>query len=567
MPKDTSGKKQELEKEQELIKQILKKQHQAEKERENYEGIWDDVADFGVSRRAGFVTKLQEGKRRGSKIYDGTPASALKLWVDGIQGYYISRALEWFNYRIAGRGLEFLNENDDVRFWLQMVKELVYWELNESNFYDSIREFLLDGGSVGNANMFINEDIAEDRLYFQVYHPRECWFFENKHGNVDIVHRKFDMTGRQAMQEFDEKKLSENVRNSVKTNRHQDFEFLQAIYPVDDPLVKQFDSGTKRNQFRNYVSYYIEVDKKRLLRRGQFRTMNPVVWRLQKYSGETYGRGLLGEAIVDVKRLNSASKSEMMARQLAIEPPFNVPMEMRDDVDLTPHGMNYYRDAQRIIAPVNVGANYPSGDEYIKRLQDALERHFQIEFFLLLARSDRTMTATEVIEKQGEKVALMSSQLSQLSRVLNNIHNRILNILFLAGKIPPPPPILIQSAGGFFNIEVDYVGPLPEAQKRLFKARGIRQSLEVAAPYVQMFPGILDRVDDDELAKELFITHGMPAKVMRNDDEVAQIRQQRAQQQQQMLQAELLEKQSKAVQKLQKPVEENSIVEQLTKGT
>lgn len=549
----------------ELVEQIIRRHKKLEDERYPHEPIWDEVAYFGCSRRPDFKKQQQKGIKQGTQIYDGTPAAALNLYVDGIQGYHISRALEWFSYRIGGYRLKSLNENRDVRLWLQNMKEAVYWELASSNFYDAMREYLLDGASIGNANMFIDEDIANNVLTFLVRHPREIWFSENHLGEIDLIHRKFEKNPRQAVQDFGYDNVSLNIQKAYDNDQlNRTFEFIQAIYPIDDWLVKEFDSEAKKlKKFKRYVSYYIEVDQKKLLRRGGFKILNPIIWRMKKYSGETYGRGLLGDAISEVKRLNSASKTEMQIAQLSAEPALNVPFEMKDEVDMSPLGQNYYRDAGRIIQPINTGANYPITEDYIQRLQSAIERHFQVEFFLMLARSEGTMTATEIIEKQGEKVALMTSQLGQLSVNLNRIHNRILNLMFAQGKLPPIPDILIAATGGFFNIDVDYVGPLAEAQKRLFKARGIRQSLEVAAPYIQMFPGILDTLDDVELAKELFLTHGMPAQVMRSDEAIAEIRNTRAKMQQQQFEAELAETQAKTAQKIQKPVEEGSIMEKM----
>jgi len=555
-------------KDQKLIQEILKRQHQLEGIREQYENIWEEVSYFGCSRRTDFKGHEQPGKKKGIQIFDGTPASALNLYVDGIMGYHISRALEWFDYRIGGYKLKALNDEREVRIWLQEVRESVYWELNRSNFYDAIREFLLDGASIGNANIFIDENIAENVLTFLVKHPKQIWFSENYLGEIDVVHRKFELNARQAVQDFGKENVSDNIRKALEQNRiDQKFEFLQAIYPIDDYIVNEYDSGAKKyKKFHKYISYYIEVDKKILLRRGGFRVLNPIIWRMKKYSGEDYGRGLMGDAISEVKRLNSASRTEMEVAQLSAEPPFNIPFEMKDNVDITPHGQNYYRDAGRIIAPINTGANYPITEEFIERLKRAIEKHFQVEFFLMLARSEGTMTATEIIEKQGEKVALMSSLFGQLNSRINLIHDRILNLMFLAGKLPPIPGILMSQTGGFFNIDVDYVGPLAEAQKRLFKARGIRQSLEVAAPYIEMFPGIKVLLKDVELGRELFLTHGMPAKVMRDDDEVAKILEQIAVREQQAFEMEMAEKESKIAQKLQKPMEEGSIMKKLVEG-
>jgi hypothetical protein len=178
------------------------------------------------------------------------------------------------------------------------------------------------------------------------------------------------------------------------------------------------------------------------------------------------------------------------------------------------------------------------------------------------------MTATEIIEKEGEKVALMSSQLSLISKRLDDTHNRVLNIMYRQGKLPPIPDIVLRETGGFFDIDIDYIGPLAEAQKRLFKARGIRQSLEIAAPYMQMIPGMLDvvRGNGAEIGRELFVTHGMPAKVMNTREEVAAIQKQDAEIAKKQFEMEMAEKESKIAKNLGNQVEPDSIIDKAEKG-
>jgi len=550
-----------------LVDKIIKRQKVLEDIRRPYESIWDEVSYFGCSRRPGFENWDEQVKKHGTRIYDGTPAAALNLYVDGILGYYISSALDWFNYRIGGYHLKHLNEDKDVRIWTQEMREAVYWELNESNFYDAIREVLLDDASIGNANFFIDENMSDQSIDFIVRHPRELYFITDSKGEVIGIHRKFRLNARQAVEDFGKEKASVTIENSYEQdNMDRKFEYIQAIYPINDYIPKTFDKEIgKRRKFHQFVSYYIEVAGKNLVKRGGYRTLNPIIWRMRKYSDEPYGRGLLGDSISEVKRLNSASKTQMQVAQLSAEPPLNIPFEMKDDVDMSPHGPNYYRDAGRIVQPIPTGINYPVTEDYINRLQQAIERHFQVEFFLMLSRAEKVMTATEIIEKQGEKVALMSSQLSKMSKRLDDTHNRVLNIMYNQGKLPPIPEKLLVATGGFFEIDVDYIGPLPEAQKRLFKARGIRQSLEVALPYVEVIPGIMDvlKGQGSEIGRELFLSHGMPAKVMNTKEEVAAIQKQEAEIAKQQFEMEMAEKEAKIVKSYGKEVEQGSVIDKL----
>ena len=127
----------------------------------------------------------------------------------------------------------------------------------------------------------------------------------------------------------------------------------------------------------------------------------------------------------------------------------------------------------------------------------------------------------------------------------------------------PMPPQIIQDYGA--TVKYEYIGPLAQILRRNFATQGIKRSLENILPYVQAFPDMLDMVNSDELTKQLLISGGAPEKIIRKDEEVAQIRQQRAQQQQAMMQQQALESMSKAASLNQKPVE-GSILQEIAGG-
>ena len=109
--------------ESELIRQIKVRQAELEEIRDPFEkNIWDEVSDYAFTRRA----DEDAGTKRGTLVYDGTPAAALRLWVDGIQGYHISRALEWFSYRIGGVQFKYLNDIREVQIWFTVMPSKVW---------------------------------------------------------------------------------------------------------------------------------------------------------------------------------------------------------------------------------------------------------------------------------------------------------------------------------------------------------------------------------------------------------------------------------------------------------
>ena len=97
------------------------------------------------------------------------------------------------------------------------------------------------------------------------------------------------------------------------------------------------------------------------------------------------------------------------------------------------------------------------------------------------------------------------------------------------GRLDVPPEELQGQ-----DIDIEYVSPLAKAQK-LTDLQSMMRGLEVLLQLGQSLP-VMDYIDDDGLVKYLVDVAGMPAKVIKSNEEVAALREQQAQQQAQLAQ-------------------------------
>ena len=143
-----------------------------------------------------------------------------------------------------------------------------------------------------------------------------------------------------------------------------------------------------------------------------------------------------------------------------------------------------------------------------------------------------TMTATEVLQRNEEKMRLLAPVLGRLqSEMLRPLIDRTFSILLRDEKLPAPPPMLQG-----MEIDIEYVSPLARAQRQ-GDVNAMMRALEIIMPMSQMAP-MMDYVDTDKLVKHLAEILGVPSKVIRSDGEVEELRNQRAQQAQQAAEAE-----------------------------
>jgi len=539
---------------------LRKRFGQLEQLRNPWESIWSDVTDLVAPRRSNIKGTELAGKKKGILIYDGTPGQALQLFTDGMHGYLISPAMVWFRLKMAR---DKQNDIPEVTVYLQECEEQMYFAFKRSNFYEEMSEYLYDGGSIGTATMYSEEDLNAGRIVFSCRHPGEIYIAQNKYGMVDTVFRKFKLSARNAVDKFGRGKLTPSLLQAYENNPYSEFQFIHGIYPNEGRDVTKLD-----NRNKPFVSVYAQDGAAELCGESGY-DMNPMaVWRYRRNSRETYGRSPAMDAIVEVFGLNQVAKTMMQANQLAVEPAYNVPKEMRGKVRIGPRGMNYYDETNRMITPVHNIGNIPAGENQQERLEKAIEKYFRVDFFMMLSRAameGRQLTVPQVMEMQGEKGAILGTTIGRLQgECLNPIIDRVFQIENDAGRMPEPPDVLLSEEGE--QIDVEYMGPLAQAQKRMFHSQGIMQGLNSVAPLAELFPEVRDRIDPDVVVEEIFESTGFPQKAIRSREDAEEIRAARAEQMRQQALMEAAERAAKVAPGLGKKIEGGSPLDMLAGG-
>jgi hypothetical protein len=493
------------------------------------------------------VENSQPGGRMGTKIYDATAQSALLLLADGLQGYLVSPSMKWFREKFE---IEELDDTPDAKMWLEECDKHLYSVFAGTNFYEQMYSIFCDGGSIGTAILYLEEDLDTQKIVFNCLHPFTCYVQQDRYKRIDTIHRKFKLSAREAVKKFKDGNISQEIQEAADKDPDLEFVFIHAVWPNED----RYKNGNKK-----YASVYFEENGKEIIQEGGYDDNPYAVWRWRTNSNEIYGRSPSHDALVEISKLNQIGKDMLKASHIAVNPPMMVPWEFRGRARLTAGGLNYYRDANRPIQPVTSGINWPIGLDREDKIKEIIRKFFKVDFFLLLAQQERQQTATEIIEKQGEKAAILGATIGRLNNeLLNPVLDRVFNIEYRAGRLPPIPEAL-QRFGGQL-IRIDYMGPLAQAQRRLFQGQGIDLSMAKAMPMFEMDPSSMDILNKDEIVREIFDANGMPTRLIHTHQEVEDIRQQRAQQQQQQQQMMMAAEAAKAAPGLSKPVAEDSII-------
>ena len=536
-----------------LYDEITNKYKQLAELRKPWESTWQDISRFVNPKRVDWSTETGTTEaKRATEVYSSTAISALDLMCNGLIGYLVSRTTPWIRLKAEDTTLM---QYPEVRQYFQDVEEQLYSEFNRSNFYDIMSELFHDAGSTGTACAHVDEDYTRERVNFTARHPKEVYLADDRYGVVDTVVRRYTMTAKQIIEEFSEKQapgegniLDEAWINENKERLYKKFNVIHAIYPREDRDTSKDDNLNKR-----YASVYILEGQQRVLRNTGLDEMCDIVWRWDKNTDEVYGRSPAWNALADILRDNRIAKDLLRLGEYTVNPAIQYPGRIEYRLSLMPGGKNPYRDPNELIQPIKLG-DYPVGNDRELRLTESIKDAFFVDFFLGLQEIQKTMTVPEVMERQSEKATVLSAAVGRInSELLDPMIDKTFAVATEAGRMPVPPDILWENGA---RVKIEYIGPLAQVLQRNFATQGIRRSLENVLPYIQLFPGMADLINEDELAKQMMISSGMPEKVIRKDDEVAQIRQARAMQQQAMMQQQALESMGRATGGLnQKPVE------------
>ena len=493
-----------------------------------WESHWEEIAERVLPRSRIFTGELTAGDKRTSKLYDATAALACERFASAVESLLTPRGARWHQLRSTN---PMLNKDHQVRLWFDQVTSIMFaYRYSPKSFFSSqMHEGYMSNGAFGTAGMFVDEH-PEGGLMYRHVHLSDLYLAENEMGRIDTVFRTFKVTARQALRMFEDGDLSSNLRKLAAEKPDDKVELLHVCCPRTD---RDINARDRKN--RRFFSGYYEVKEQQLIEEGGMDDMGYILSRYNTGPREIYGRSPSMTVLPDIKMINEMSKTVIRAGQKAVDPPLII----ADDgvilpVNSKPGAATFARmdgRSQAPIQPLFTGARVDIGLEMMEQRRKQINDSFLVTLFQILVDSP-SMTATEVLQRAQEKGALLAPTVGrQQSETLGPLIERELSVLSEQGLIPPKPPILDEAGGEY---EIEYVSPLTQAM-RAPEGVGILRTLESVQAIAAVDPSVMDNFNTDEITRSLAEINGAPQRIMRDENEVAEMRGQR--QQAEMLQA------------------------------
>jgi hypothetical protein len=235
--------------------------------------------------------------------------------------------------------------------------------------------------------------------------------------------------------------------------------------------------------------------------------------------------------------LNQMRKTDIKARHLAIDPPNLAANESSiRKFNLRPNAMNYGSldmNGNPLVRPYQTGARIDLSNDAIEGSRRMINDIFLVNLFQILIDTPE-MTATEVLARQQEKGDLLSPIGGRLeNEFCGKLIEREIDILAASGQFdedgPLPMPESVRERGGAYGI--NYMSPMAR-YRASGEAAGAEKTIQSLIPVAQIDPTVFDIIDFQEYGKLVASASGAPRRIMRSPEDIAAMRDSRAQEQQ-----------------------------------
>jgi len=498
--------------------------------RDPWLNIWQELAEVFTPGKAHFTVRPVQGERDNEKVYDSTPRRAARKLAASIDGLIKPKTANWFEPTIDD---EDLLRNWDVKNWLEYVQDRMWRAIYRTEARFIQRSAEVDSNLVvhGWGVLWIAENAPRNGLQFKSFHNAKVSFEENGDGQIDCLAFEECLTARQAAAKFGESALHTKVKEclySVEPAKvRQEFQFGQLVLPNYDRLGQKL--GFRSMPFATVV---MDMENEHIISRGGFHEFPAAVPRWDTEAGQNYPRSPGMIALPDALTLQAISRTLLIGGERAADPPLMVPSDaFLSPVRTFPGGLSVF-DVQALadgnlstpVFPLPTSNTLPVGREMQADYRFQVEAAFYNNV-LSIGASGVQQTATEVLERKEEFIRELGPIFGRLEAdYVGMIVNRVFAIMERHNAFPPRPQALLN-----VPITFKYQSPLQQARKAIDIA-GLNRTIEVTAPLQLTQPGMLDWIDGDQIMMDSPEWSGIPTDWLRSEDEIAEIRQGRAEQ-------------------------------------
>lgn len=500
---------------------IIKHQSMLESKRSNFDSWWQDIAYRVLPEAAQFTTTSSEGEKRTERLFDATAAKNNRKFAAIVEDLATPLTQRW--HELSAESEEFDEDQEVDEYFDAETKALFKQRYRfEAMFAANRSKNYLYMGPFGNAVLFVDEVLGFGPKYLAC-HMREITWAEDAYGRIDTLYRKFGILGKNALKRFNGQ-LSQKLVADMTAKPFETFGFIHCTRRNEELIPGRIDSAGMPWAFE-----YVSLDDKSVVEAGGFPEWP---WSISRYSvgvGETYARSPAMECWPAIMTLQEQKKTVLRAGQKEADPPILLTEEgVLGQFNLRPGALNYgavTSDGTPLALPFKTGAKIDLGLELMQLEKQDVEDSFLTSLWSMIV-NENVETAAQVFElarMRSINIApiynrLVGEDLGPLIRRERGIlhrRNRAMN-----GALLPDVPRQLLQAGE--EGQPEYTSPLARAM-RAQDGLAIVRTFEVAPAAIALDKKAANVLRVPEMLREVAEIQGVPAKMLRGLDEIAEI--------------------------------------------
>lgn len=477
------------------VKQLNAKFNSMVDEREYWVSDYIGLSRVFKARKVRFLEKDYSSKQENLRldILDGTGVRSARTLAAGMHGGMTSPARPWFELGFEDVAL---NQSQAVGVWIDEVQRRMRGLLARSNFYQAIHALYLELGIFGTGFMFEHADSVTGIRFNTVTVGRYVLGVDSR-GRVNTIGRDMEMTAENIKDMFGEGKCTSLVKAAAGKP-----ETAQKKFPVRHIVCPNIKRNYNRadNTNMRWSSYYYEpgADPRNkgtgILRESGYDNFPGFGPRWTTDSEEdVYGYSPGMDSLGDSRMLQSIRDTYLRMEHKNADPPMVVPEGIEGTYDSLPGGVtpvNTSMNGQQVIYPAEGGRPNTQGILVITQdVRIAIREGMYNDLFKMFADAplSKDYTATEVVERHGEKLIQLGPVLERLhDELFNPLIDRTFQIMVDTDQIPEPPLEIRNTP-----IKVTFISILAQAQK-LMDTTKVDQFMGFIGAYSELLPELKD---------------------------------------------------------------------------
>lgn len=510
-----------------------------------------DALDCKIARAmcpelaAGYLYDVSQIGKDGVSLADKDVNPTVYECVDvassGFQSHLTNPARKWFALgNGTGASEDGLGRGGASRGWYDDAAATIEKVLSVSGTYNALHEAYRQLVLLGRCCILRTEDLRTVVRHTTLI-PGTFAFGFDERGEVDAVVRTFALTPSECVAVYGREVCGEELRGLAEKGDDTQKQVIWQLIerhrdtggkPIGEEAMRALDIAPE-HFWRSM--HFSESDRfaHRLLRVSGFKRSPIIAPRYSVSGGNLYGVGLGKRMLPSAVGLQTATRMLYEAVAQCVRPPVNAPAEMKEArISLGPGGVNYYTTtgSGQATTVSSVYASRPDLQAILltkNDMEQRLSRGFLNHLFMSLDQiRERAKTAYETEQVLIEARQVLGPVITMWDKeLLDPLVMGVFDACVDVGVIALPEEV---AQGG---VSPQYTSLIHIAQ-RATGLNNLQAFLQIAGGVAQLDPTALDNLSGDGTLATAASMLQVPERMLRSEEDVSRIREERAQAQQ-----------------------------------